>query len=233
MKTIMKKDMTPTLIGETYLRKATDTSPQRYRYGVFKCQYCGKEFEAQLQSIKSRNTISCGCQRAEMLYLHNTQSRTHGLSQNKFFNRWYSMLERCNNPKNISYTNYGGRGIRVCSEWLDPRNFITWCESTHPNVKGVTLDRIDNDKGYSPENCRWADATTQGTNQRKMKNNKSGYVGVIWHIRDKRWVVNIRISKKLINLGSFKDKIEAVLARDNYIIENGLPHKLSILNTGL
>lgn len=66
-----------------------------------------------------------------------------------------------------------------------------------------------------------------------MKNNKSGYVGVIWHIRDKRWVVNIRISKKLINLGSFKDKIEAVLARDNYIIENGLPHKLSILNTGL
>ena len=60
-----------------------------------------------------------------------------------------------------------------------------------------------------------------------MKNNKYGYVGVIWHILAKRWVVSIIISKKRINLGSFKDKIEAVQARDNYIIENKLPHKLS------
>ena len=66
-----------------------------------------------------------------------------------------------------------------------------------------------------------------------MKNNKSGYVGVIWNIRDKRWVANIGVNGKQVRIGSFKDKIEAVLARDNYIIENKLPHKLSILNTGI
>ena len=61
-----------------------------------------------------------------------------------------------------------------------------------------------------------------------MKNNKSGYVGVIWHIRDKKWGANIGVNNKLINIGSFKTLEEAVQARDNYIIENNLPHKLSI-----
>ena len=66
-----------------------------------------------------------------------------------------------------------------------------------------------------------------------MKNNKSGYVGVSWNKGSKKWCANIRINKISKQIGSFKDKIEAVLARDNYIIENKLPHKLSILNTGL
>ena len=69
---------------------------------------------------------------------------------------------------------------------MDVANFVAWAESTHPNMEGYTLDRINNDKGYSPENCRWADTTTQAINQRMKKNNKSGYVGVIWHIRDKK-----------------------------------------------
>ena len=221
----IEKDMKPRFIEDLGMRYPTEKSSRKYRYGLYECQYCNKEFEAQSNNIK-HGLKSCGCQRKGI-------NKTHGLESNKFYHTWYAMVKRCNNLKSKDYKDYGARGITVCEEWLDIRNFTEWCNSTYPKLEGYTLDRINNDKGYSPENCTWSDKTAQVLNRRIMKNNKSGYVGVIWHIRDKRWVVNIRISKKLINLGSFKDKIEAVLARDNYIIENGLPHKLSILNTGL
>ena len=209
------KDMTPKLIGEVYKKFPTIKSNQLAIYGLYECQYCKNTFEAIFNNVKKGNTKSCGC------------FATHGLSSNKFYKTWYGMLQRCNNPKIKAYKDYGGRGITVCEEWLDVANFVAWAESTHPNMEGYTLDRINNDKGYSPENCRWADTTTQAINQRMKKNNKSGYVGVIWHIRDKKWGANIGVNNKLINIGSFKTLEEAIQARDNYIIENNLPHKLS------
>ena len=137
------------------------------------------------------------------------------------------MLQRCTNLEHRSYKYYGARGITVCEEWLDVRNFVAWAEATYPNIEDATLDRIDNDKGYSPENCTWSDKTTQAVNQRVRKDNKSGYVGVSWNKRDKKWCANIRINKISKQIGSFKTKEEAIQARDNYIIENNLPHKLS------
>ena len=211
------RDMTPKLIGETYLKKPKETSPKRYKYGVYECQYCGQEFEAITKDIKSGNTKSCGCLKGD----------AHGLSQNKFYQTWHSMLGRCNNSNHKNYKYYGARGITVCEEWLDVANFVAWAEKTHPNVKGVTLDRIDNDKGYSPDNCRWTDATTQCVNQGMKSSNTSGFVGVSWHKGNTKWVAQIMVNKIVIHLGSFKTKEEAVEARDNYIIENNLPHKLS------
>ena len=115
----------------------------------------------------------------------------------------------------------------VWDGWLDVVKFIAWAELTHPNLEGYTLDRIDNDKGYSPENCRWADALTQNTNQRISKRNTSGFVGVNWSKSKSIWVVNIKHHKVLKYVGGFKTIEEAVLARDQYIIKNKLPHKLS------
>ena len=213
----IEKDMKPKLIGETWRKYPTETSTQKTTYGLFQCQYCGKEFETTVQSVKCGDTKSCGCN----LFI------THGLSSNRFYNTWASMVKRCTNPNVWDYKHYGARGITVCEEWLNVSNFVAWCDLTYPNIEDATLDRINNDKGYSPENCTWSDKTTQILNRRIMKNNKSGYVGVIWNKRDRKWRANIRINKILKQIGSFKMKEEATQARDNYIIENNLPHKLS------
>ena len=222
----VEKDMTPKLIEDLGMRFMTEKSNRKYRYGLYECQYCGKEFETNIQSVKRGNTKSCGC-----LVGKNT---THGLKSNRFYDTWYGMLQRCTNPNHKAYKDYGARGITVCEEWLNVSNFVAWCDLTYPSIEDATLDRIDNDKGYSPENCTWSDKTTQAINQRMQKNNKSGYVGVTYHKKGiAKWHSSIGINHKVIHIGSFIMKEEAVLARDNYIIENGLPHKLSILNTGL
>ena len=210
-------DMTPKLIGETWRKYPTEKSTQRATFGLYECGYCGEEFETQVSSIHRGSTKSCGCLVGEK----------HGLTTNKFYHIWKGILRRCNNPKNKDYKNYGARGITVCEEWLDVTNFVAWCEETYPNIKGYSLDRIDNDKGYSPENCRWADKVTQNTNQRKSSANTSGFVGVYWDISKNKWTAKVGSNNKLINIGYFSSKEEAVLARDNYIIENKLPHKLS------
>ena len=213
----LEKNMTPKLIGGTYLKKATPISPQRYRFGIYKCQYCGKEFECITRGVTSGNTKSCGCQRGRWF--------KHGLESHRFYSTWNNMIQRCTSPNHRRYKDYGGRGITVCEEWLDVKNFVAWAESTHPNIEGYSLDRIDNDKGYYPENCRWADRITQNNNQRKRNTNTSGYVGVTSN--GANWTARIMVNNKRVGLGIFLTKEEAVQARDNYIIENKLPHKLS------
>ena len=213
----LERDMKPRLIGDLGMGYPTSKSTKKYRCGLYECQYCGKEFEAGTSSVKRGHTKSCGCLRGD----------AHGLNSNRFYLTWYNMIKRCTNPKNEDYKNYGERGITICDEWLDIKKFIAWAEATHPDIEGVSLDRIDNDLGYSPENCRWADRTTQSINQRKYKSNTSGFVGVNWSKSKSIWVVNIKHHKVLKYIGGFKTKEEAVLARDQYIIKNKLPHKLS------
>ena len=213
----VERDMTPRLVGETYMRKATETSSKKGRYGLYECAYCGKEFEGSVYSVKRGQTKSCGCLRGD----------AHGLTSHKFYNTWKHMVDRCTNPKIKDYKDYGARGITICEEWLDIAVFVAWAERTHPNIKGISLDRINNDKGYSPENCRWADKTTQNINQRKRKDNTSGYVGICWNNKNNNWMAQIKSGGFFIYIGSFHAIEEAVLARDNYIIENKLPHKLS------
>ena len=212
----IEKDMTPKLIGETYMKYPTETSQRRYRYGLYECQYCGKEFEATTEHIKSGNTKSCGCQKGGII---------HGLSHNQFYQTWYDMMGRCYNTMSKDYKHYGARGITVCIDWQDLANFVSWAEETY--IEGMTMDRINNDGNYEPTNIRWADKTTQQLNQRIQKNNTSGFVGIIWNKKNSNWKAVIGINTKKVYLGYFNSVQEAVEARDIYIIENNLPHKLS------
>ena len=91
--------MTPRLIGETYMRYPTEKSRQKYRYGLYECQYCMNEFESRVSNIKNGGTQSCGCQK-------NKQKITHGRSNSRFYKTWKHMVGRCSNPNTKNYKEY-------------------------------------------------------------------------------------------------------------------------------
>ena len=91
----------------------------------------------------------------------------HGLEQHPLYHTWRNMVNRCTNSNRPDYERYGGRGITVCARWIDsPQLFI---DDMGERPAGHSIDRIDNDKGYSPDNCRWATASQQGKNTRRAR----------------------------------------------------------------
>lgn len=97
----------------------------------------------------------------------NSHFYKHGLTKDPVFYVWYAMVQRCHNPNHPSYCRYGAIGRTVCDEWREtPNAFVEWA---HANgyEKGLSLDRIDNEKGYSPDNCRWTDRFVQQNNTRR------------------------------------------------------------------
>lgn len=90
----------------------------------------------------------------------------HGYRHTAIYDTWRHIRSRCNNPRDKAYANYGGRGIKVCPEWQNnPKAFCEWALASGWQ-KGLSLDRIDNDKGYSPDNCRWTTRLVQNNNRR-------------------------------------------------------------------
>lgn len=198
---------------------------RKSRFGLYKCGYCQSEFKARTYDVKRGVTKSCGC-------LKHKGYIKHGLSKNKYYSTWGGMLRRCTNVENHNYVNYGGRGIKVCEEWLDVKNFIEWAESTHPNIEGMSLDRIDTNGNYEPSNCRWSDKNIQNLTQRLNSKNTSGFKEVYKNNKG-RWVAQIRVNGKLITLGRYLELEQAVLVRDTYIIDNNLKNNLSVQDTKL
>lgn len=121
------------------------------------------------------------------------------------------MVQRCINPKYQTYNHYGGRGIKVCGRWNKFENF--YIDMGKRPTNNLSLERINNNKGYSPDNCIWADWTSQGRNKRLSVRNTSGHVGVFWNIWTEKWIAQIMANYKAIHLGSFTNLLDAVKAR--------------------
>lgn len=137
-------------------------------YWKFRCD-CGRELIIRKSSVTSGNTKMCKeCANIQL----SKNKTTHGMSKTRIYKEWAGMIQRCNNPKSTSYERYGAKGITVCDEWLGENGFINFCKWAMANGyrDDLTIDRIDNDKGYSPDNCRWATCKEQSCNKNSNKN---------------------------------------------------------------
>ena len=134
----------------------------------------------------------------------------HGLYQTPEYHTWEAMIQRCANPKNPGYCNYGKRGITVCKCWLKFENFFA---DMGIRPKGLTIERQDNNKGYYKKNCKWGTRTEQTINQRIRKDNKTGVKGIWWDKLRKKYRVYIGIKNKVKHIGLFPTIETAKTAR--------------------
>lgn len=130
---------------------------------VWKCRCdCGNEIIVEAGHLRNGHTQSCGCfQRDRDVEYHTT----HGMKGTKLFRVFHCMKGRCYNPTDKKYNRYGARGIKICDEWLNnPSSFFEWA-AQNGYKDGLSIDRIDNNGNYCPENCRWVDNKIQSNNK--------------------------------------------------------------------
>jgi len=165
-------DLTGRRIGR--LTAIRDVGSDKYNYRLWECRCdCGRTVTVNTNRLNKGKPRSCGCLRKEVARESlRKQAYRHGYFGTRLYGVWSDMVRRTEDPNSNSYKNYGGRGIKVCPEWRESfKAFHDWAMANGYDENAprgqCTIDRIDNDKGYSPDNCRWVSMAVQNTNKRR------------------------------------------------------------------
>lgn len=196
-----------------------DANNAKYTYsngiGLYRC-FCGNSFKANMTDINGNKIRSCGCMRS-----------LHNIGSYPTYNTWYGMIRRCYDSYRKDYKFYGGRGISVCDRWLNYLNFYKDMEV--PENKKLTIDKIDNNKGYCNDNCRWATMSLQKANSRSVRQMRGEYRGVV--ASGNKYLTHLKHNKVHMRIGRYDTEEEAAIAFDRYVIKNKLPHLTNGLYT--
>lgn len=157
-------DLTGQKFGYLTVLSREGSSSGKTKKATWRCTcICGGQVVRESQSLRSQhrpNARHCGCRHGEWV-------TKHGKSRSSTYKSWIAMRRRCMQPKDKDWANYGGRGITICISWIDSFDAFLADMGTRP--RGTTLGRIENEKGYAPENCRWETPLEQGVNRRNTR----------------------------------------------------------------
>ena len=189
-----------TIIGFSHIGKSGHV------YWDCKCD-CGNKLSVRGCHLVNGVTMSCGC-------LHDELKLKHGKHGTKLYFSWAQMIQRCYNPKNKAYKNYGGREIQTCDSWLTFDNFY---HDMGERPQNTTLDRIDNERGYFKENCRWATKVEQNNNKRTNNNiTFNGKTMTLKQWSDATGINYNTLTKRLNNGWSTKDMLTRKVQVQNH-----------------
>ncbi len=187
-------------------------SKKRNVLWLCKCD-CNKEVVVETYKLLGGRKTSCGCLRG---------NPTHKMSGTRQFNIWHGMVDRCFNGSNKSYSRYGGRGITVCEKWLTFEGF--WDDMKDGYDVSLTIDRIDNDGNYEPENCRWA------TNEQQANNTSTN---IKYTINGKPYTVSQLSRQYNIPVETLRSRIKNGLTPEEAISKRRFKYgEVKILNEG-
>lgn len=152
--------------------------------------------------------------------------KRYGNELHPLYTRWLSMNQRCNNPNHKQYRDWGGRGICISNELKKFNDYVSIVENLPNYSLDNSLDRIDNNKDYSKDNLRWTSSNTQVANQRPNSRGFNKYTGVGWSKAHNRWVARVSYKGKVLLSKVTLTEEEALTARNQFIIDNDLPHPI-------
>ena len=158
-------DLTGQKFGRLTVIGVDTTKETRKTYWLCQCD-CGKISSHRSDGLLSGRIKSCGCYKSEQDAINVSKNHKHKQSGTRLYRIWQGMKERCHNENSPNFKNWGARGIKVCDEWKNSfEAFYQWATETGYN-DNLTIDRIDNNVGYNPQNCKWSTAKEQSRNRR-------------------------------------------------------------------